>query len=350
MISYRANSFGKAIFGNPGIRSSIRRRTLNALGAFRRIIGYSKDKNEVELYLRMRRENEASSELYRAGRFWTAHNRRHADAIWGGGLLNLRNEYFNRTFSGPLPESRQVYRALLHMYFKYIRQFDDDGFLDRFEDPSIGGTDDQEILFGRAVSLDFLQSVEEAYLIRKSWKMAGKPGEPSIIVELGAGYGRLAFVMKKMLPDCSYIILDLPEALTCSQSWLSRVLPGEVVLYNETETNDRFDFEYIRNGKVSFLLPHQIESIESDSVSVFVNVYSFAEMPKQSIDNYFKQLDRITWGVLFTKQRNHEVNREDNVDITEECYPIPSHWKLLSHSKTTLYDAFFQSSYATRSC
>jgi len=329
-----------ALSGNVGIKSAMRRRTLSAKGALRRMIGGSNE--DVATYERMRSDNNDSGSLYTAGEFWAHHNRRHADAIWGGGLDKLRNEFFNRTFSGPEPESRQVYKALLFLYLKHVQAIDTEGFLDNNEDPEIGGTSDQELIDGRRLSLDFLQSVEEMCLIKKAWKDSGREGEPKIIVELGGGYGRLAYVCKKMLPECTYIMLDLPEALTCAQSWLARVLPQEVVPYS-TKIKD----EDLQSGKVMLFLPHMIENIPTKSIDAFINIYSFAEMPKESINNYFHHLDRITDGVFFTKQRKYEKNTLDDVEISKDNYPIPEHWKQLTYSTSSLYDQFFQESYNT---
>ena len=128
----RIGNIVKVLGANAGIQSAIRRRSLNLKGRIRRWMGWGECKSDVEMYARMRMDNESSGGLYMAGEFWKNHNRRHADAIWGGGLLNLRNEYFNRTFSGPLPESRQVYRALLYLYYKHVKSIDRDGFLERF--------------------------------------------------------------------------------------------------------------------------------------------------------------------------------------------------------------------------
>jgi putative sugar O-methyltransferase len=313
------------------------------------MFGRVADSADVRAYEIMREDHGTSGDLYTAGKFWSKFNRAHSAAIWAGGLLNLRNEYFNRTFSGPEPESRQVYRALLFMYYKHVKQFDVDNFLDAYEDPRVGGTNDQEIFFGRAVSLDFLQSIEEAYKIRNAWHLAGRSGAPRVIVELGAGYGRLAYVCKKMLPGCCYVILDLPEALICAQSWLSRVLGNEVVAYEEHRSTTRLTRDELTAGsKVLLLLPHQIEAIGADSVDVFVNIYSFAEMPAAAIANYFKHLDRITNGIFFTKQRTTESNVLDNVEVSETSYPTPRHWRQLSRSVSTLYDNFFEAVYATR--
>jgi putative sugar O-methyltransferase len=321
---------------------------LIARGKTNRLLGRSPDEADVRDYECMTRDNQSSSPLYIAGEFWARFNRQHAAAIWGGGLRNLRNEYFNRTFSGPEPESRQVYRALLFLYYKHVRQLDSDGFLDRFEDPAIGGTLDQEMFDGRALSLDFLQSVEEAYRIRHSWNLAGRTGSPRIIVELGAGYGRLAYVCRRMMPECTYVILDLPEALICAQSWLSRVLPDEVVTYRVGRDWQSIDRARLAGGKVFLFLPHKIESIVDDIADVFVNIYSFAEMPRTVIENYFRHLDRITSGVFYTKQRKLEINTYDQEQISSESYPVGERWMELFRGTTTLYDNFFEAAYATR--
>ena len=305
---------------------------------------FEKDAQSYELMLK---DNLASPELYQAGKFWAELNRHYVDLIWGGGLVNLRNQYFNRTFSGPEPESRQVYRALLFMYYQKISAIDVDNFLETESEPVIGGVTDQEIFFGRAFSLDFLQSVEEAYRIREAWKISGKSGLPNVIVELGAGYGRLAYVCRKMMPNCCYVILDLPEALTCASSWLSRVLPQtEVAPYSTTRNIRNFSREDLLKNKVWMLGAHQIESITNGSIDAFVNIYSFAEMPKASIDNYFFHIDRLTRGVFYSKQRILEVNKFDNVSIGKKDYPIKSNWKLLYTTTSSLYDNFDETAYA----
>lgn len=347
-IGPRIAALFRALQANAAIRSAVRRRRLVFKGRMNRLLGIRTGQRDVQSYRMMQGDNAAAGPQYTAGEFWARLNRQHANAIWGGGLENLRNEYFNRTFSGPEPESRQVYRALLHLYYKELRKIDTEDFLEREEDPSIGGTADQEVLFGRSMSLDFLQSVEEAYRIRDAWRRSGRADNPRVIVELGAGYGRLAYVCRRMMPGSTYVILDLPEALVCAQSWLSRVLGDEVVPYEATRADVDVDRRYLRAGKVYLFLPHKIETIRPDTVDAFVNIYSFAEMPFESIRNYFRNLDRITNGILYMKQRALEVNAFDDVRVAEESYPVPPHWRPLFRGTTTLYDGFFEAAYATR--
>ncbi|MCI0558836.1 MAG: putative sugar O-methyltransferase [Nitrososphaera sp.] len=227
-----------------------------------------------------------------------------------------------------------------------MKLLDTGGFLEREEEPSVGGAEDQELINKHAVSLDFLQSVEETYFLKKAWAMAEQPGSPRLILDLGAGYGRLAYVCRRMIPDCTYVILDLPEGLACSSSWLCRTLPGEVVPYSKSRRCARLSRETLLREKVWTLATRQIEAIEDLSIDAFVNIYSFAEMPKEAICNYFTHLDRITKGIFYTKQRMLEQNTLDGVCIGMEDYPVRRHWRLLSSNISTLYDSFFECAYS----
>jgi putative sugar O-methyltransferase len=200
------------------------------------------------------------------------------------------------------------------------------------------------------MSVDFLLSVEDAYAILDAWTAIGKTTAPQVIIELGAGYGRLAYVVRKMLPNSTYIILDLPEALACSSSWLSAALPGEVVPYEETRSRTRFGRAELQSRRIWTLGTHQIEHIEDDAADVFANIRSFAEMPKAVIENYFAQLNRIDSGVFYTVQRKTEDNKADGQVVRESTYPIPPHWRQLYYRDVTSIErSFFQAAYATRS-
>ncbi|MBW3624090.1 MAG: putative sugar O-methyltransferase [Armatimonadetes bacterium] len=328
------------------LQKASNRRILQLRGRCHRIFRKPDNQQNVQTYDLMKQDNKNAPELYQAGRFWEQINRRYSELIWGGGLEDLRTQYFNRTFAGPEPESRQVYRSLLHVYSQIIRPLDTEGFLDRESEPPEGGTADQEVFNGRAWSLDFLQSIEEAYRIRFAWQLANQKGTPRLIVELGAGYGRLAYVCHRMFPDCTYVILDLPEALACSSSWLSRVIPGGVVPYTGSRRQKVFTRDELLTRKVWTLGAHQIEGIAEGSVDAFINIYSFAEMPQESINNYFDHIDRLTRGILYSKQRKLEQNREDQVKIGMDDYPYRKDWRQLFLNTTFLYDDFFECAYS----
>lgn len=325
---------------------SVKDRRLRLRGRLRKLLGVGKGDPQIRTFTLMKADNDAAIELYRAGKFWSGINEDFEDLIWAGALPDVRNEYFNRRFAGPDPSSRQVYGALLRLYYQKLLESDADGFLATAAEPAAGGAGDQEVIDGRPMSLDFLQSVDEMFKLRKAWSEAGRDGSPRLVVELGAGYGRLAYVCRRMLPGTTYVILDLPEALTCAASWLGRVLNGEVVPYAEGRATGVLTREKLLARKVWTLGVQQIEDIAPGAVDAFVNVFGFAEMPRRSIENYFGHVDRIVDGVFYSKQREREVNAADGLEVTVETYPVRPVWRELFRGKSSLYDGFFEVAYA----
>jgi putative sugar O-methyltransferase len=334
-----------------GIREfeqSFQRRWLRAGGRLRRSANRPVDRRDVDRYQLMTADNDGADGLYRAGAFWKHINAAFGDLIWAGALTDLRNQYFNNRFSGPPPESYQIYCHFIWLYYQRVRAVDRFDFLKEASEPAAGGTRYQVPIEGRPMSLDFLQSVEEAYAILDAWERAGHTGHPRVLIELGAGYGRLAYVARRLFKDCTYVILDLPEALLCASSWLGRVLPGELQPYENSRSKDRLGREELLSRRVWTLGAHQIESIENDAADAFINIYSFAEMPTASIANYFSHVDRISAGVFFSKQRKVENNAVEGIVVSEAAYPIRSHWKQLFYRTTSLEPNFFEAAYATR--
>ncbi len=124
------------------------------------------------------------------------------------------------------------------------------------------------------------------------------------------------------------------------------MLSKDCVPYEESRELTHFSRETLLSRKVWTLAAHQIEAIADRSVDAFVNIYSFAEMPKGAIDNYFSQLGRVTGGILYSKQRKKEKNRADGIDVTASTYPVQPSWKLLFERNTVLYETFFEAAYA----
>jgi hypothetical protein len=149
-----------------------------------------------------------------------------------------------------------------------------------------------------------------------------------------------------MFPNCTYVVCDLPEALACANSWLGRVLPGEVVPYERSRHLNSLDRSTLMSERCWLLGAHQIEAIAPGAIDGFINIYSFAEMPPAVIAHYFSQIDRITSGVFFTKQCRREENVEDNVVVTEESYPVREDWQPLFNRSTTLYEYFFEAAWS----
>ncbi|WP_016759851.1 putative sugar O-methyltransferase [Leptospira weilii] len=91
------------------------------------------------------------------------------------------------------------------------------------------------------------------------------------ILEIGAGFGRTCQGLIKLSDAIqSYTIIDLPEMLSLSSSYLKKVL-----------SNDEFE-------KVKFISPENIHLVENKDL--VINIDSFQEMPRQTIEFYMNNL------------------------------------------------------------
>jgi hypothetical protein len=309
-----------------------------------------------DLYVKMRDQNSSFGDLYKEGKFWARINENIREILQSPEMKNFRSSPINRKFAGPDPANRQVYRALLNLYYKEIEKIDSIGFLKEHCEPAFGGEHDQELypfphgslLYPfkerRPMSLDFLQSTEEALTIVNTFQK--KYGRlPEVIVELGGGYGRLGYVLRKMLPECTYVDIDLPEALVCCHYYLSNVLPGDVVDHDVSSRETTLSRQRLKQGKVWTLGSQEIEKIGDQAADVFVNIYSFAEMPKEVIDNYLGHAIRTTRGLIYIKQRKLENNKFDGVQVLQTDYTALDSWTKTVHRDSTLYPDFFEAMY-----
>src|SRR6478672_6424912 len=162
-----------------------------------------------------------------------------------------------------------IFTRMLHLFAK---RHDKLGLLERLAEPAFGNPFGIT-LNGKLISQDLANSVLELYAMLPEVDL----GTPLNICEIGAGYGRNAFVFLSLFPNCTYTIIDVPPAIDVSREYLQAVRPG---------------------SKVRFLLPDQLPSERFD---LTINISSFHEMTPAQVEEYFAFIDR-TSSRLYLKQ------------------------------------------------
>lgn len=250
---------------------------------------------------------------------------------------------FTTDSSSSIPRMRQFELTLFtRMLWILAERMDTLGLMAGMEEPPIGNPFKIH-LGGKLISQDLANSLLEFYSIREVF--SPPPNERFTIAELGAGYGRTAHVFLRAFPRCRYIIVDIPPALYVAQNYLTRIFPerkafrfrpfqeiGEVI----TEMN---------LSDMVFLLPHQAEMLEKNSVRLFINISSLHEMTRDQIILYLKLIDRLTDGFFYTKQWRVSINSEDGISIRHEDYPIPATWEKLYLRTPKVQVSFFEAMY-----
>jgi putative sugar O-methyltransferase len=237
---------------------------------------------------------------------------------------------------------RLLLAFFLAMSWEYVRRRDPRGLLDRLDEPALG--DPVAATYrGRRISQDVCNSVHELYSAT-----AGVPGNepgPGGVLELGAGYGRVAWAFLEAFPARRYIVCDIPPALGIAQQYLTTLFPDRVT----------FRFRHFDDGaevagelaaaQLAFLTPNQLELLDPLGVSLFVNISSLHEMRPEQIAYYLGQVDRHTDGCFYTKQWLDWHNTEDDVRMTRDDYPIPATWETIYSHQHPIQRSFFHALY-----
>ena len=167
-----------------------------------------------------------------------------------------------------------------------------------------------------------------------------------VFCELGAGYGRLADVVLSAMPNASYFIFDLPESLLLSQHYLTERHPdAKAALYPESAEVLGSE-EALRSYRLVFALPHMMSRLPSGAVDVFANIYSFMEMGREQIEEYFRCIDHLAPKIVYLKQHKREANIYDRALNTSDNYPIRPDWKRLYEGTAALFEHVFEAVYA----
>jgi hypothetical protein len=170
---------------------------------------------------------------------------------------------------------------------------------------------------GRLISQDLANAALEVSAMLRA--LGGR--EPDHILEIGAGYGRDAYVLLNVFPRCSYTIVDVDPALGLSRSYLTELFP------------DR---------RLTFLSPDRIDTIQAGSVSLALSISSLQEMTPDQIHGYLSLLDTVVApaGIVYLKQWRDWFNPLDRVNVRFADYPIPRRWTQLFVEKAPVQTRF----------
>lgn len=163
------------------------------------------------------------------------------------------------------------------------------------------------------------------------------------ICELGAGYGRTAYVLLERIPKLQYVIVDIPPALYVSQTYLSSVFANKKIFKWRPFTSYQEIREEYEQADIAFLLPSQIELLPAESFDLFVNISSLHEMRIDQIRYYFSQIQRLVKkdGGFYMKEWKVSKIPFENVIIRREDYPLKG-WKLLHEQEVKVQTEFFE--------
>lgn len=267
---------------------------------------------QSELLAQMRADNRRAGPPFVTTEFWNDETARFEKLFQATGINDVENEYFNTRFSGLQPGDSKLYRWFLWMYYNAVKQRDTLDLLERIPVTLRQPEDDGpavvryksgepvlmsrlERMHGKPVSPDLLFSVDDFYnLCELDPRVAT---DEVVVADLGAGWGRLGYVLMQANPRARYVVLDIPETLLIASEHLPRLMKNCTVGdYAATRELANFD-RYTLLGKQLWLLGcHDLPRFSAGSIDVMVNVASFQEMAADQANAYLTLFDHASLG------------------------------------------------------
>lgn len=150
-------------------------------------------------------------------------------------------------------------------------------------------------LRGKTLTGNFLRTLSIAHRV---FRQLGKDFKN--IIELGGGAGHQARTFALLLPDVKYTIVDLPETLIFSYTYMKLNFPNKRMLYvtshEELKTID--DYDYV------FIPAVFADGLEGRSYDLFVNTASMGEMRNETIHRWMDFIqNKVQIKYLYTLNR-----------------------------------------------
>jgi putative sugar O-methyltransferase len=169
----------------------------------------------------------------------------------------------------------------------------------------------------------------------------------SVVLELGAGYGRDAYAMLATTPGIKYIIVDIPPALWVAQTYLGHEFPRHRIFqYREFASFAEIEREF-QECDIAFFLSTQIAMLPDGLADLAINISSLHEMRPEQIAFYFSQIDRLMKeeGRFYFKQWKRGVVPFENLIIHQKDYPVPANWRCELSREAPIQSRFFEARY-----
>jgi putative sugar O-methyltransferase len=153
-----------------------------------------------------------------------------------------------------------------------------------------------------------------------------------VVLEIGGGFGGLAYHLLRRGGGIKYIGLDLPENLLLQSYYLGCAFQNARVLTYSMNFS-RLDRTTINNYDIILLPNFALPNIDSSLVDLIINIRSLSEMPTETIQEYFGQIDRI--GRLFFFHENIFAPRGDGLwGVPSSQFPTLRNFSLIASAET----------------
>jgi hypothetical protein len=193
--------------------------------------------------------------------------------------------------------------------------------LDVHELPDLAGFGHE--IDGKRYNIDTLKFYESMIALARADLLPRAQSAPRTVIEIGAGWGGLLAQIKRHAPRTRCIIVDLPETMLFSGTYLPSVFGEAKVLWLTPDQPD----DALRHAEFDFaFVPHtRWASVVLPAVDLAINTVSFQEMTEAQVRSYVVGLSQRGVPAVYSLNRERSrYNREIGSvrALLAECYAL----------------------------
>lgn len=164
---------------------------------------------------------------------------------------------------------------------------------------------------GDLVNLDTLKYYESILALGVAGELPNRNADHTVL-EIGGGWGGLAYQYRTLFPGARYVIIDLPQVLLFAGTYLRATFPGAkfVAGIENVLSAEEYDFA---------LLPHfAVEELaKMPRFDLAMNTVSFQEMTSAQVRAYVHSLASNGCPVLYSHNRRVSPNNREVGSVAE---------------------------------
>lgn len=165
------------------------------------------------------------------------------------------------------------------------------------------------------------------------WSFTPDLERPTVILEVGGGYGRLAEAMLNIFGEVKYVLVDgVPGSLFYSYEYLRRACPTARI--GSYYHDDPFDMEKF---DCYIVPPWHFEALNTSTYDVCVNIESFQEMGQDQVDAFLQIFDQVAaaGAVIYVSNHHDPVVKSGGTILPAiGAWNYPASWRQVLCSNT----------------
>jgi hypothetical protein len=156
------------------------------------------------------------------------------------------------------------------------------------------------------------------------------------VLEIGAGHGNLARIMRLFYPELTYYIVDVADSLYCSYIFLASHFPDRRLLFvtNEDQLQESADHDFV------FVPAEMATGLRGKTIDLVMNTCSLGEMSQKTVDGYMRFInDDATVRYFYSVNRYGTFHPDEPPDFCNVPVTLSRDWSVL------VWDVFGENSF-----